>query len=266
MGLYFTSIAAALFVGPLIGSFFTLFFNLQQLFLVSTIFPIASFIFFLIFIKSSDMDVNNWGNIETTIPGERISGSLSSIFGNRNFVSICVARVAYAMSMAVFSTVYPVYAEKTLGFSLSLISFLFTIRGITNVFIRMPAGRLSDKIGRKKPFMFAYMIIILVYILLATFSRIEIVLVVIAFFGIGWGMRIAPSMAFVSESVKDKDRPLALSAFMTMYDLGSMLGSLLVGFTASFLTAPTLLLICVPFMIGGLTFFFLLSKEVKQPV
>ena len=56
MGLYFTSIAAALFVGPLIASVLTVFFSLRQLFLFSVIFPVTSIAVFLTMTRSSDLD------------------------------------------------------------------------------------------------------------------------------------------------------------------------------------------------------------------
>jgi len=79
-------------------------------------------------------------------------------------------------------------------------------------------------------------------------------------------MRIAPSMAFVSESVEDEDRPLALSVFMTMFDLGSMIGSLFVGLTGIYLSSQTLLLICSPLMAVALVVFVLFSKDVGGTV
>lgn len=74
-------------------------------------------------------------------------------------------------------------------------------------------------------------------------------------------MRVAPSIALLSESVTDKDRTLALTSFMTMFDIGSALGFLLAGFTATFLSPPTLMFACVPILFFALMIFLLFSKE-----
>jgi MFS family permease len=261
MGLYFTSIGAAMFVGPLISSVLTTMMDLRQLFLVSTVIPLLSLAVFLVVIKPGEVKRDE---VEEENEGGLRSGSISRILRVRNFASLSVARVAYALSMGIFSTVYAVYAEGTLGFTASTISLLFTFRGITNVLIRMPAGRLSDRIGRRRPFIFAMALSVVVYALLGTVGSFGPLIVIMSLFGIAWGMRIAPSMALVSDSVLEEDRPLALVLFMTMFDIGSAMGSLLAGFSSFVLTQQTLLMMCAPILLGALTVFILFSKEVDH--
>lgn len=261
MGLYFTSIAAALFVGPLISSFLTVFLSLRQLFLFSVLFPVSSLFVFLVMTRSADLDESTNG-VDAS-GAQSVGGSLSRIVRNRNFVAVCMARVAFSMSMGIFSTVYPIFASEGLGLTASAISLLFTFRGITNMIIRIPAGRLSDRIGRRKPFAMAYAIVILAFALFAYAGSFAFAAVAMTLFGFGWGMRIAPAMALVSESARDEDRTLTLSVFMTMFDLGSMIGALLVGFTGAFLPPRTLLLICTPTMAVALGVFLLFSRETK---
>lgn len=264
MGLYFTSIAAALFVGPLIASVLTVFFSLRQLFLFSVIFPVASLAVFLMMTRPSDLEgVSGDTGVLADDPPVSIGGSLSRILRNRIFASMCIARIAFSFSMGVFSIVYPVFASEGLGLTASAISLLFTFRGVTNMVIRIPAGRLSDRIGRRKPFIIAYAIVISAYAILAYAENFGLLVITMALFGVGWGMRIAPSMALVSESVGDEDRTLTLSVFMTMFDLGSMIGSLLVGFTGAFISPQTLLQICALVMTAGLFVSALFSREIE---
>ncbi len=261
MGLYFTSIGAAMFVGPLISSVLTVVMGLRQLFLVTAVIPIASLVVFLMVIKPGEIrEKREEGGTEGGLGG----GSVMRIFKVRNFASLSVARIAFAFSMGVFSTIFPVYAADSLGFTPSLISLLFTFRGVTNVLIRTPAGRLSDRIGRRRPFIFALALAVAAYALLGTVESFGPLIVVMSLFGISWGMRIAPSMALVSDSVLDVDRPLALVLFMTMFDVGSAMGSLLAGFSSAILSQQTLLLICAPILLGSLLVFVLFSKEVDK--
>ena len=262
MGIYFTSIAAALFIGPLLASVLTVFLSLRQLFLFSVLFPVSSFVVFLAMTRSSDLDGSGKAGGESE-KAPSVGGSLSRILRNRNFAAMCVARIAFSLSMGVFSTVYPVFASEGLGLTASAISLLFTFRGVTNMIIRIPAGRLSDRVGRRKPFIIAYAVVITAFALLAYAESYGLLVIVMAFFGLGWGMRIAPSMALVSESVGDEDRTLALSVFMTMFDFGSMIGSLMVGFTGAFLSPRMLLLICAPIMAVALGVVLLFSNEMK---
>ncbi len=261
MGLYFTSIGAAMFVGPLISSVLTMVMDLRQLFLVTTVIPVAALVVFLRVIKPSEIgEKREEGGSE----GGLDRGSIMRILKIRNFASLSVARIAYAFSMGIFSTIYPVYAVGSLGLTPSLISLLFTFRGVTNVMVRMPAGKLSDRIGRRKPFIFAMALAAAVYALLGTVGSFGPLIVVMSLFGISWGMRIAPAMALVSDSVLDVDRPLALVLFMTMFDIGSAMGALLAGFSSAVLSQQTLLLICAPILLGSLLVFVFFSKEVDQ--
>jgi len=262
MGIYFTSIGAALLCGPLLSSVLTLFMGLRQLFLLSAIFPTISIVVFILWIKPREIRENRKDSSIQIEEGRRVWDSLTQIFKIRNVIALCSARVAFAISMGVFSTIFPVYAGSRLGFTPSLISIFFSIRGLTNVLTRMPAGRLSDKIGRRKPFVLAYSIAVIAFILLAYTENPTLLMGVMALYGVGWGMRVAPSTALLTESVALEDRPVALATFMTMFDIGSTIGALLAGFTATFLSPPTLMLVCVPIMFSALMAFLLLSKEV----
>ena len=260
MGLYFTSIGAAMFVGPLISSVLTTMMGLRQLFLATTVLPVAALVVFLVVIKPGDIVEDREGGAEGGLGG----GSIVRIFRVRNFVSLSVARIAFAISMGIFSTIFPVFAAGSLGFSPSLISILFTFRGVTNVLTRMPAGRLSDRIGRRRPFIFAMAIAAGVYALLGTVGGFVPLIVVMSLYGVAWGMRIAPAMALVSDSVLDVDRPLALVLFMTVFDVGAALGSLVAGFSSAVLSQQTLLLMCAPMLLVSLLVFAFFSKEVEH--
>jgi len=177
-------------------------------------------------------------------------------------IAIWITSVAFGLSTGVFSTIFPVYANERLLLSPSLISLLFSIRGVTNVLIRMPAGMLSDKIGRRKPFLLANFILIVVFILLAYMKNFILLLIVMAFYGLGWGMRVAPSTALLSESVILEDRSLVIALFLTMFDFGSMIGALFTGLTATLFPPSIMMLICVPIMIFTLMIFALITTEV----
>ena len=260
MGLYFTAIAAALLGGPLLCSLFTLILSLRQLLLASAAFPLLALTVFLL-ARPRDMEQDRRIDEPEVEMGGSSWVSLARIFRIKNVIALCCARVAFSFSMGVFSTLFSVYAVGTLGFVPSLIALLFSFRGLTNVLIRMPAGQLSDRVGRRKPFILAFGINALVFALLAYAENLALLAVTMALYGVGWGMRIAPSTALLSESVTSEDRPLAMATFMTMWDVGFTIGALLSGFTAAFISTPTMMLICAPIIFSALMVFILLSTE-----
>lgn len=261
MGIYFTSIGAAMFFGPLLSSVFTLFLELRQLFLASSVFPIFALTVFLLTVKSGEMKESQMVDTGKVVKNGGSWRRLVGIFKIKNVVALSSARIAFSFAMSVFYTIFPIYADGVLGLTPSLISLLFSFRGITNVLIRMPIGTLSDRIGRRKPFYLAYVIIIAVFAILPYTKNFTVLAVVMGLYGIGWGMRVAPSTALLSESVTSEERPLALAMYMTMFDLGSTIGALFVGFTANILSPPNMMLICAPIMFFALVIFCKISSE-----
>jgi len=261
IGMYFTAIGAALLGGPLLCSLFAFFLGLRQLLLVCTAFPLLALTVYLLFLRRGDME--HYRGFDESVAETKVGSwaSLARIFRVRNVIGLCAARVSFAFSMGVFSTLFSVYAEGALGFTPSLIALLFSVRGLTNVLIRMPAGQLSDRIGRRKPFILAYGINVLVFALLAYVEAVPLLMLTMALYGVGWGMRIAPSTALLSESVAPEDGPLAMATFMTMWDVGYSVGALLAGFTAAFISTPMMMLICSPIVFSALVVFILLSTE-----
>jgi MFS family permease len=263
MGLYFTTIAAPMFLGPFLSSFLAIYLDLRTLFLVSSVFPAFALLLFIVMIKPRDMILSKPGD-ESEANKPAFLESIGRIFRTRNFAVLCVSRVTFAISMGLFNTAYSVFAESSLGFSASAISLLFTSRGITNVLTRMPAGRISDRVGRRKPFITAYLLVIVSFVMISQFKRFDLLLVAMAIYGIGWGVRIAPSMALANESVPEEDRSIALAVFMTMFDVGNIIGSLATGLTSSVLSTNMLMFLCAPVMLVALVIFVLFSREVDH--
>jgi MFS family permease len=261
LGLYYTSIAAALFIGPLIGSFVTLFLDLRRLFLVSAAFPLIAFGIFALTIKPRILDADMERDDSETTTENGSLGITSMIFKNRNVLALCYARIAVSISMAVFSILFPIHAEAELELTPSLISLLFSIRGVSNTLVRTPSGRLSDVIGRRKPFIIAYSTLIAVFFILTQVSSISLLIIGMILYGVGWGMRIAPSTALLTESVPPNSRSIALAVFMTMWDIGFTIGALIAGFGMDYFSYQTILMACIFILLSALIVFTIISKE-----
>jgi MFS family permease len=261
MGIYFSSIGAALLAGPLLCSLLTLFIGFRELFLASAVFPALALVLFLIKVKAPEIEGDEAYDEVRNEDGGSTWASIARIFRVRNVAAVCYAQVAFAISYGVFTTLFSIYAEEDLGLSASVIALIFSVRALTNFMTRLPAGRMSDDIGRRKLVILSHAIIFIIFAVLPFVRDLMLLGLLIAIYGIGWGMRVAPDAALVSESVPPKDRPMALAILMTMFDLGSALGSLLVGGTASLLTIPNVFLLCAPILLSGLLGLLFLTKE-----
>lgn len=260
MGIYFTAIGASLFFGPLLCSVLTLYLGYRDIFLISSIFPLLALILFTTKTKHSEIDAppalsKNSVNLAT------VMHSFNRIFRVKNVTAMYYAQTVFAVSFGVFSTIFALYAKESLMLTSSTIALLFSVRGFINVLIRLPMGSISDKIGRRNPILIAHLLIVVVFALLPFVKDTIFLALLLIIYGIGWGMRVAPDSALVSESVESSDRPLALAILMTMFDVGIVLGSLMVGIFSTMLSTPNLFLICTPILLSGLIVLFLLTKE-----
>ena len=252
MGLYFTAIGAALFVGPLVCSFLTLYIGFRELYLASTAFPLLALLLFNFRMSRAEVE---GGRVPVDKPVDVKSSTWSSvkrIFRVKNVTAMYYAQVVFAISYGVYSTLFSIHAEGTLLIAPSVIALLFSLRAFTNLLIRFPGGRISDRIGRKKPVLVAHSIIVVVFTLLPFTRDLTLLAALVALYGVGWGLRVAPDSALVSESVNSVDRSIALAILMTMFDIGVALGSLMVGVLSSYLSISNLFLLCAPILLSGL--------------
>jgi MFS family permease len=261
MGIYFTAIGASLFFGPLLCSFLTLYMGYRELFLISSIFPALAVILFATKTKRSEIDAPPNVLGANTVNLSIVTSSFSRIFRVKNVTSMYYAQTVFAVSFGVFSTLFALYAKESLMMASSTIALLFSVRGLINVLIRLPMGSISDRIGRRKPILLAHLLIVVVFALLPFVKDTLLLALLLAIYGVGWGMRVAPDSALISESVESADRPLALALLMTMFDIGIVLGSLMVGLFATLLSTPNLFLICAPILLTGLIALYLLTTE-----
>ena len=97
--------------------------------------------------------------------------SLKGIMKKRPVQVLTYIRLSFAFGMSMITTLYAVYVVNSLGILPSVWSLLYTLRGLSNTLTRIPAGRISDKIGRKRPLLFSFIILTIVFILL---SEVEV--------------------------------------------------------------------------------------------
>lgn len=261
MGIYFTAIGASLLVGPLLCSLLTLFTGFRELFLVSAFFPLLALILFIFKANRSEIDVPSIGADLKVFKVSTVIDSIYRVLRIKNVLAMYYAQIAFAISFGIFTILFSIYAEGSLRMAPSVIALLFSVRGFTNLLIRFPAGRVSDRIGRKRLVIISHAIIVVIFFLLPFVRDLVFLGLLVALYGVGWGMRVAPDAALVSESVTSSDRPIALAILMTTFDVGIVLGSLMVGVFTIYLSISDLFLLCAPILLSGLLVLVLFTRE-----
>jgi len=242
-GVLFTSIGLAMISGPLISSLFLQFLDFNTFFMSLSLFPAIALIIYLIGMTKDQTKEEKKSRIS----------SLWRVLKNTNVLALCSCRVLFAITTSIFATVFSVYAKDTLLIAASLVSVLFMIRGSTNTFIRLPSGKISDRIGRKKPILLSYALVSAIFYLFSeTISFIAFALIM-ALYGFAWGLRVAPETALISDLVENKDANVGIALLQTMFPIGNTIGSLLAGWLAQLVPISTVFkissLIIVPAII-----------------
>jgi SET family sugar efflux transporter-like MFS transporter len=158
--------------------------------------------------------------------------SLLMVIKSRIITSISIARVTFSAADGIFNTLFSIYAVKDLGVPLSMVGFMFTLRGLMNTLARIPAGRISDRVGRKIPLVASYISSIGAYTILSEGRDVNMLLLAMAIEGVAWGTRAVTEWALLGDVVKESSG-VAVSYLSTMFEAGEGLGAIIAGAMAA---------------------------------
>ena len=146
-------------------------------------------------------------------------------------------RNVYAMGLVSFFTdvstemvmgYLPIFIIQDLGATRALLGLIEGVGEFFNYIFRMISGFFSDKIGRRKPLVFAgYTFSTLSKPLFATATMPRDALIVRAMDRTGKGIRTSPRDALLSQSVEEKVAGKAFGLHRTLDQLGAIIGPVL---------------------------------------
>ena len=248
MGKYLTFLGLGMLLGPALCSVLVTTYNYQQLFLVSAGFPVAGLALLALWAPRVTGTVR-----APEEPVLSVGESLRMILGNRNVLLLSFCRASFATSQSLFFTLFSLYANEGLHMSESTIAMLFTLRGLTNTLARFPAGRISDRIGRRKPMVAAYGLLVVSFMMTALTRNVTLIAVAMIFYGFSWGTRAVSEWAFLTDLVEPEIKSLSISYLSSVFSLGATVGSVLAGvltvfmpYTSIFMLAGAIVLPPIP--------------------
>jgi len=144
-----------------------------------------------------------------------------------NVVALGIVSLIADFSSEMIYPVFPGFVTRVLGASAAILGLIEGAAEATASLTRYPFGRLSDQVGRRRPF-------VLGGYGLATLGKLVLAVAFVwpvAFLGrvldrTGKGMRTAPRDALLAAGVRDRDRGLAFGLHRTMDTAGAVLGPL----------------------------------------
>ena len=246
MGMYLTSVGLSIFIGPFITSAITSFFNIKEVFLAAVFPSLLCTLLLLSVINRRYADVNS--DESDRVQYNMLEG-FKRLWNNKGFILICIAALLYSSSMGFMRAFLPLFLNEKYLIGASLISLLYSIRGLTNVISRPIAGFLTDKIGVGSLIVTGLFLSGLVYIILAFIPPLEIVALLLAIFGFAWGVRAVSSINFIGFYLAEEDREVGMAIFYNMFDIGVSLGAISTGYLLSIMTYEAIM-----FFLGGIVF------------
>ena len=139
-------------------------------------------------------------------------------------------------------TFLPVFAPER---GLRNMGIFFSAYAVFTFISRIIAGRLSDRFGRRKIILPFLMLVAVAVFLLPWLDNIYLLLLIGAFFGLGFGAFMPALNAFVVDETTPKQRASALAFFTSFMDVGITSGALILGLVGQYWGYETM------FVIGG---------------
>jgi len=191
-------------------------FTYRQIFLFAFIPSLISALVALVFIREIPH-----------APLKRLELPWKNHFGSELHKFLLVAGI---FNVANFSYAFYLLKAQQAGVSIVLIPMIYLLYTVCYAVASYPAGRLSDRIGRKKVIGLGYLIFAVTAAGFALTSSMTLLWPFFVLYGIQFALTDSVSRAFISDMVADKKRASALGAYHMTVGLAAFPASVIAGF------------------------------------
>lgn len=224
-GWIMSGIAMGQILGIPIGTYLADLFGFRIPFLIFG--GIMALTFVLIFLKVPQP------NVELAKDRVTLKGALQKYYQlllRSEVRAVAIAYVAMFLSISIYVVYLPTWLESTFNVSGKAIASLFFVGGIANVITGPIAGKISDKIGRRKIIIISCLGLAVVMVA-TTFVIKEFWYSYILFFLVMVliAMRISPFQALSTELIKSDNRGSLMSLLVAIGQVGYGLGGAVAG-------------------------------------
>ena len=155
---------------------------------------------------------------------------------NETVLALSVARLGDAVGNSILFVVLPLYVAQlpSPAFPLPdsvLVGLLISLYGLANAVLQPLMGALSDRVGRRKPFILGGLVLMgastLAFIVARRFAEL---LIIRALQGVGVALTVPASLALMTTATEKRTRGGSMGIYTTMRMVGFATGPLLGGF------------------------------------
>ena len=173
---------------------------------------------------------------------------------------LCLAQLCESLGMNLVGPMMPLYAYS-LTMSYTMVGVVMSAFGITRLFIEVPCGVLTDKLGRKRVLLLGYILSVTAH-LVAGLAQAPLELVLSRMIlGIGSALSLTASMTHVIEIAPDAKRSRYIAIFQSTNSISGIVGPTLGGLISEGFGLRAIFLVSAIISTMGI----LLALRMKRP-
>jgi len=221
-------------IGAIIGPLFAFLIleltggNIQYIFLLSIIPGIVSLFILIRFVKDKIINIKDK---EQQLVKITFFSNLKNLFAeNKIFVLLVI--ILGIFSLGAFNFSFILLKSSDLGVSHNFVPIIYAIINITHTAIGIPAGILSDKIGKEKVLVIGFLIFI-ISLLLMYFSKQNNIIYIISIplvYGLYVGISETIQRALISKYVAEHNRGTAFGFYGLIIGICLLIGNVTFGY------------------------------------
>jgi MFS family permease len=228
--------------------------NFPLIFIVSAIPAILGVLTILIFIKEAKKEKEN----------------LYSKFSFRDFSKkyYLILAVIFIFTLGNSTDALLLVKANEVGVKLAYIPLVYLIFNTVSVFFSIPMGALSDRIGREKLLIFGYLVYSVVYFGFGYTSKISMIIVLFALYGLYLSSTDSVQKAMVSDNLDTNKRGTGLGIYNAMLGITLLPASIIAGVLYDKVNSsvPFYFGACTAFIAAFLMLILYISSKKRSPV
>ncbi len=229
-GWYTTAIYIAMTLGPASGGWLAKSMGLRQVFLISgTLLAVMALVALTLLPRGAQRHKTN---LQAALTAS------SELLGHRRLLACLLATIGSCIGFGVFLTFLPLYAAQQ-GYDPAQVGLIFAAQAVTNVFGRVPIGKLSDRVDRRHLVGLGLLCLGVALAGLGQLTQLGALMGCAVVMGVGMALTFTAIGALIAELVPAVQRGLAMGMYNSCIYLGMMAGATVMGLALKQIGYPT---------------------------
>jgi MFS family permease len=225
MGVYGTFMGVGFSVGPIIGGFIAEQISYNASYTLSIFISLIAILIVVFIVKEPKKKV--------VYESRELKSETSyfSLIRNRELLIACLGAFFISEAIGADMSFFPIFGSN-LSLSEGTIGMILGIRAFLSTIVRIPVGKLVDKIGSRILMVAALGISTIGVFLVPQFNIVWLFPVFLGLEGIGFGTFLTSANSYIGEVTDEENKGAAVGFYNTISRIGSVLNMTVLGFIA----------------------------------